>query len=126
MAQPASNAAAVKNAAQRVKDLSGGPEKNRGVFITGHFAPQAWAMSRTIAKLKTVRDALYLFWRFSALGEISPVETIENWSLKICHLSSIAWWMNATNFAASWEGPSRPPKPAEDRGQATSGTCVFT
>jgi hypothetical protein len=32
------------------------------------------------------RGAFHPYWRFSALGEVTAIETIENWSLKICHL----------------------------------------
>jgi hypothetical protein len=31
--------------------------------------------------------AFHFYWRCSALGKVPTVETIENWSLKICHLS---------------------------------------
>jgi hypothetical protein len=27
------------------------------------------------------------FWRIFALGKVSAIEAIENWSMKICHLS---------------------------------------
>jgi hypothetical protein len=30
----------------------------------------------------------HFFWRFPDLREVSPIETIENWSLKIGYLSS--------------------------------------
>jgi hypothetical protein len=44
-------------------------------------------MSSPITRGFLELGALHLFWCCSALGKVSEIETIENWSLKICHLS---------------------------------------
>jgi hypothetical protein len=70
-----------------------------------------------------LRGSFQFFGYFFFADWISAIETIENWSLRICHLSFRNNRHDApatfTSFAESWESPLRRPKRAEESRQAT-------